>query len=236
MAQVTKMTNSLSTREEWLTLVARQCEVLFCDQGYDIPKYKVTCGFPSKSAVSPTKTRLGECWAAEHSDGNIYELFISPLLDDPIRVTDILIHEMAHAVVGTKAGHGGAFKKVALAVGLTGKMASTEAGEALKAWITTLVEGVGPYPHHKLTPTHKEKKAQKGRMLKAECPDCRAEGSPYIVRMSAETMKRGVPLCPIHGVSMIGEQNEDDDEQEPSVDELYKIIKDGDATVEITVN
>ena len=156
------MTNALSTREEWLTIVAGQCEVLFCDLGHDIPDYKVTCGFPSRSALSPTKPRIGECWSRELSGGDVFEIFISPVIEDPSRVTDVLILEMCHAGAGLKAGHGGAFKKLALAVGLTGKMASTEAGETLKAWIDNIVEMVGPYPHHNIALPAKKKSPSLG--------------------------------------------------------------------------
>lgn len=216
------MKNSIATREEWLTIAAGQCEVLFTELEHYIPEYKVTCGFPSRSAVSKTKTRLGECWAAERSDGNNFEVFISPLMDDPEQVVAVLIHEMVHVVVGTKAGHGGPFKKVALAIGLEGKMASTTAGEKLTEWIKGIIDGLGPYPHHKLVPTHKEPKPQKGRMLKAECTVCKAEGEPYIVRMSGETMKKGLPYCPIHGCQLVTDEVIDEVETEIETEEPEK--------------
>ena len=206
-----RQTNSLSTREEWLVLVAGQAESLFVDQGHDIPEYRVTCGFPSRKALGKDgSVALGQCWSAEHSDGNVFEIFISPLVDDALRVTDILIHELCHAIAPPKSGHGAAFKKIALSVGLEGKMTSTVAGSELLAWIEKVVEGVGPYPHHKLVAPVAQKKPQKSRQMKGECPDCKAEGEPYIIRLSAENIDRGMPICPIHGVAMLAEEKEEE--------------------------
>ena len=44
---------------------------------------------------------------------------------------------------------------------------------------------------------------QATRLIKCECPECLAEGSPYIVRASQSTLDRGAPICPVHNVPMI---------------------------------
>jgi len=59
-------------------------------------------------------------------------MFISPVLADPVKVLDVVVHENVHRIVGIKCGHKGAFKRLAESIGLTGKMTSTIAGPELE--------------------------------------------------------------------------------------------------------
>jgi hypothetical protein len=61
-----------------------------------------------------------------------FEIMISPVLDDPMRVAGVLAHELVHATVGTQHGHKGPFAKLAKKIGLEGKMTATTEGEAFK--------------------------------------------------------------------------------------------------------
>ena len=102
----------MNTREEWLVAVAVKAErSLFEPNGYTLPKYRVTCGFPSKSALASKKRRIGECWSPSASNDSTTEIIISMTIDSPTQAIGILIHEMVHASVGCEHGHRKPFKK-----------------------------------------------------------------------------------------------------------------------------
>jgi len=214
----------ISTREEWLTVLNGLLDNHFSDFGYDAPEnVRITCGFPSIKALGAKNRRVGEVWDCESSDGNVFEISISPLVDDAVQVGAILVHEKVHTIAGLKAGHKGEFAKVAKKVGLEGKMTATTAGEQLTASLQLLVEQIGPYPHQKLTPRTRTEKPQANRHLKIECPECKADGAPYLVRVSRDTLNRGAPICPIHECDMVEvdapkESEDDDTRDDPSDD------------------
>ena len=189
-------------REQWLESVTSALRPHFKAQGFTIPgNVKVTCGFPSKSATSRKNQRIGECWDASRSDGKHFEIFISPVVAEPLEAAAILAHELIHATVGLKASHRGPFKRCATAIGLTGKMTATVAGDVFKQWFAAKADDFGAYPHSKLNATSAPKK-QTTRMLKCECAECRAEGAPYIVRLSSAALEIGAPICPVHNITM----------------------------------
>lgn len=192
------MTNT-PNREQWLaTLTAIMRHSLFANAGATIPdNVKASCSFPSRSATARKKRRIGECWDASRSATNHFEIFISPVLAETLDAAETLAHELVHATVGLKAKHGAKFKKLALAIGLEGKMTATTPGPAFKEWLAPVIADIGPYPHGALDVTQGEKK-QTTRLLKVSCPHCAAEGEPYIVRMSSAALEIGAPICPIH--------------------------------------
>jgi hypothetical protein len=191
-------------REQWLRNVTNALRPHFEAKGFTVPaNVQVTCGFPSKAATSRKNQRIGECWDASRSDGKVFEIFISPVIADALEAAAILAHELVHATVGLKAAHKGPFKRCALAIGLTGKMTATTAGDVFKLWFADRAGDLGAYPHSKLNATSAPKK-QTTRMVKCECFECRAEGKPYIVRLSASTLEQGAPICPVHNTVMGG--------------------------------
>src|SRR3546814_1777644 len=92
----------------------------------------------------------------------------------PAQIAAILAHELVHAAVGIPAGHGKAFKRAALGLGLVGPMRATTPGEAFLAAIAPILESVGPLPHARLDTDGESTapKKQKTRMLKCECATC----------------------------------------------------------------
>lgn len=177
------------TREEWLEKALIHLQPLF---NQPLPKnVKVSCGFPFRRAAGLKNRSIGECWTPKASKGNKIEIFISPTLEDSTRVLDVLVHELVHATVGNEAGHGGEFKRMALHVGLTGKMTATTAGESLTKRLNCIVEKIGKFPHAALTPgSRSSHKKDTIRMLKLECPDC-----GYVVRTTQKWLDVGMPTC-----------------------------------------
>lgn len=92
--------------------------------------------------------------------------------------------------MGIEAGHKAPFRRLAVAMGLEGKMTSTHAGASLRAKLEEMVVKIGPYPHAKLT--FSRRKVQSTRMIKAVCPD---PACGYQVRTTRKWLDMGVPTC-----------------------------------------
>ncbi len=176
-------------REHWLT-EAVACLEREVFGNYSIPSnLRVSCGLPSKGAFSTKKRTVGQCWDAEATIDKHFEIYISPVLSDPLKVLATLVHEIVHAVAGIKAKHRGAFKKIAKDVGLEGKMTATVAGERLTKTLMHVAEELGVYPMGALHSNEQEKK-QSTRMIKLECTSC-----GYIVRTTKKWIELGLPVC-----------------------------------------
>jgi hypothetical protein len=177
------------TREDWLIELATRLETLFKQHGATLPKYRVTCGFPSTGGLSAKNRTIGQCWSPEASADNTTEIIIGITQDDPMRVAGVLAHEMVHAAVGVAAGHRGPFRKLALDIGLEGPMTATTEGEAFKQAVQPMLDAIGDYPHAKLDATKRKK--QGTRMIKASCAAC-----GYTVRSTAKWISIATPTCP----------------------------------------
>ena len=182
------------TREQWLNQAGDHLRTLFESVGESVPtKVRASCGFPSKGALGARNRTVGQCWNAIASADSHAEIFISPTISDSARVLDILAHEMIHAS-HPNDGHGKAFKRTALAIGLTGKMTATVAGPQFTAWASPVLARLGAYPHADLVPANAQKK-QSTRMLKCVCREC-----GYTVRVAGKWLNdMGAPHCPDHG-------------------------------------
>jgi hypothetical protein len=137
---------------------------------------------------------IGECWPPQlSSDKTYHQISVTPLLGDPAEVLAVLVHEIIHATVGCEAGHGPQFKRVAVEMGLGGKMTATVPTDDGQLWLESLASWLGPFPHAALDPWGntpdpkagpRDPKAPKtpwspdtprkqpARLLKIECPAC----------------------------------------------------------------
>lgn len=191
------MSDPIKLREDWLNRLAKAMAPKFKSLGHELPSYRVSCGFPSTGRKSK---RIGECWSSLCSKDSHFEIFIHPSEDDPMTVVAILAHELIHAAVGLDQKHGGNFKKVALAIGLTGKMTATVAGAEFEAYIEPLLKKVGPYPHSSLSSNGASSKGpkQSTRLTKVCCADC-----GYIARVTNKWIESvGAPICPCNNEPM----------------------------------
>jgi hypothetical protein len=192
-----------ATREAWLeqaaTLIAKE---IFTPKGFTVPKVRVSIGFPG--ARGGLKA-IGSHWTPEASDDKVGQVFISPVLSDPIDVQAVLVHELVHATVGNGAGHGKVFKACAEKVGLEGKMRATVAGKDLAAKLKDLTKKLGPLPHGRLNPGLSPTKKQGTRMLKVTCI-----ATDYTVRMAKKWLDTfGPPTCPCCDQTMLPEETEE---------------------------
>jgi hypothetical protein len=191
-------------RESYLRALAEGLEPLFQAHGATYPdRIRFTCGWPAKGAGSRRKT-VGQCFDPAASKDDHHEIIVGMSLDDPMTVAHTLAHELCHAVVGTTHGHKKPFRKLALAVGLVGKMTATTAGEAFTRHVQPILDELGEYPHAELD--YSTVKKQTTRMIKATCDECAAEsenGQGYTVRLTRKWLDAaGPPICPIHETTM----------------------------------
>jgi hypothetical protein len=183
------------TREDWLNAAAAALYAgLFAQHEVPTPQaYRISCGWPAGA-----RKAIGQCFPTHMSKDRHNEIFVSPLLDDPVEVLAVLIHEMIHASDDCRDGHKGRFRRWAKAVGLEGKMTATVASDTLKSYLVHLIETTfGSYPHATLKRGGVLKK-QTTRMLKIECWSCgftaRTSGK-WVDQMSLPAI---CPICEEH--------------------------------------
>jgi hypothetical protein len=180
-----------SNREDWLNAAVSELRPFFGAVGKPLPaNVRVTCGFPSNAKRSGA---IGECWDDTASADKTFEVLISPVLDDPVKVFEVLVHELCHATAGAM-NHGVNFQKVANLMHLA--PSPTKAGwkatgqaATFNAQYGDIIKSLDAYPHAALSMT--TKKTQGTRMLKAVCPSC-----GYTVRLTSKWAALGLPSCP----------------------------------------
>lgn len=183
---------TINNREDWLSAAVSELRPFFDAVGAPLPaNVRVTCGFPSNAKRSGA---IGECWADTASADKTFEVLISPVLDDPLRVFDVLVHELCHSTAGAM-NHGLNFQKVATAMHLVPSVTAkgwkaTGRADTFVPTFGAIVDSLGPYPHAALTMN--TKKTQTTRMLKAVCPSC-----GYTVRLTSKWAALGLPSCPV---------------------------------------
>ena len=190
----------MTTREQWLGSLVDALRPTFAGLGSPLPdRVRVSCGWPSKSALSSKARRIGEAWSARCSEDGAHETFLSPALADPVEVGAVLVHELVHHAVGVEHGHRAPFARLAKAVGLLGPMRATSAGPELRERLHALAESIGPYPHGALVAGNGRKK-QATRMLKVACAECGC-----LVRMTRQWLDTvGAPTCACGGAMAEG--------------------------------
>lgn len=198
------MKTKYETREEWLNAAVDLLRPIFKARAkVTLPKnVRISCGWTSKGSRGK---RIGECWGRKSSADGVFEMFISPILDDKMDVLQVTTHECIHAGVGLDKNHGPIFKGAAHAMGLEGKMTATVAGKVFKEDIAKhLFAKLGAYPHGALKDggISSSGPKQSTRMLKASCGSC-----GYTIRATAKWLNIAVPQCPdeeceAHGADM----------------------------------
>ncbi len=185
----------MKTREEWLLRATERMRFnLFARNGAEIPEVKVSVGFPAGSRPTSKHKTTGQYWPGTASTDGIAQVFISPIIDKPIEALEILAHELVHAVYPTD-GHGSEFGRLARAIGLEGPLTATVAGEALKAELEVMAEGLGEFPHSAIN--FDSRKKQSTRLVKVWCKEC-----GYTLRATQKWISKGTPSCVCNGKPM----------------------------------
>jgi hypothetical protein len=181
-------------REQWLTECAVELLPLIEDvSGKKTPKFRISCSFPTRNALSTSRRIVGQCFGGMASADGSHELFISPLLADSTNVAGTVAHELVHANIGNEHGHRKPFIRVGRGVGLIGKPTSMGAGgDVFQKAIDPIIKKLGPYPHVEMKPSMKHK-PQGTRLIKVGC----AGECEYVVRMTKKWIDIALPACPI---------------------------------------
>jgi len=187
----TMTSTKFKTRETWLEAAIKKLNAkYFRANGYELPKrLQVSCGFAKGSHKA-----IGQCWSPVMSANMTTQMFICPSIDDAVETVAILLHEMIHASVGTKAGHRGPFRKLALEFGLAGPMKATfaEVGSKLHVELSKIVESLGAYPHAKL---RKDPNAKKNPYIWLRFVSITEK--TYTITLSEKNAKEhGIPVDP----------------------------------------
>lgn len=199
-----------ATREAYLDAFVTLFRPRLTALGFTLPiGIRVSIGFPASGGLSRSRRVLGQCWDWEASKDGCHEIFVSPVVSDPVDILGVVVHELGHAAVGVKEKHGAAFKRYMKAVGLEGKATETTVGEELRSFIERNLASLGAYPGAGFDPFKVEgkKKDKPGsRLLKVECPgpEC-----GYLVRTTKKCLLRGLPSCPC-GLVMVGPEISND--------------------------
>lgn len=182
------MTAYFDTREQWLMAAVQELEPRFSEAGLSIPaKIKVSCGFGIGARGG--KKILGQCFSPEVSHSGNTEIFISPIIDDPLKVIGVLAHQLVHACIGNDKGHGEEFKRAGAAVGLWGNASEMLPGAEMHDDIMdNTLPILGTYPHAALDDS--KRKRQTTRLIKC------VSASGYSVWTTKKHLDIGYPVDP----------------------------------------
>src|SRR3954470_9240555 len=92
-------------REESLQALTARLRPDFGAIGVELPPVRCSCSFAYRGG----RRMLGQCFAGASAADGIPQIKISPLLDDPLEVAAVLVHELIHAC-RPEAGHGPEFR------------------------------------------------------------------------------------------------------------------------------
>ena len=89
-----------ANREDWLNACVDELRPFFMSNGHTLPaEIRVACAYPTNAKRSGFKV-LGECIPNTNSADGHYEIFISPILDNPSKVTETLIAQLCRTAKG----------------------------------------------------------------------------------------------------------------------------------------
>lgn len=186
------------TREEWLNKLAGKMQKQFKKHIPLLPKFRVSCGFTSAGTRGDV---IGECWFPKASEDSTTEIFIKPDQAKPEEVAAVLCHELIHAALGPKAGHGKDFSTACKKLGLEGPATATTGGPDFLAWIKPLIKACGPYPHAKLNAMERapwRRKQPTKSHVNLRCPSC-----DYYAKTTREMLAVGRLKCPADGETLL---------------------------------
>lgn len=177
-------------REVWLIEAMRLLDKeFFAGRGLKLPeKIQCSCGFPRGHAKA-----IGQCWDPEVSKDGTTHIFVCPTQADPIKVLDIMLHELCHAHLGVKVGHKAPFKKFVKELGLEGKPTATYAAQGTELYtkLERMAEKLGVYPHAPMSKKSKPKTPSTWVRLKS------VNEEKYTVVISGKSLdEHGAPVDP----------------------------------------
>lgn len=197
----------MANKEKWLGKVATEFNEYFIKAGNPLPKLRAVCGFTSLGAGShKTITRIGECWYPQGSEENHVEIFVSPSVEDSVKVVATLAHELCHAALGPGFGHGKEFGALARGLNLEGPLTATHAGPKFIKMVGGFVDKVGEMPKGKLdisgmTPAHPKNRKPQAKKTTLRCKKKDCEFEAIVKNELIDKFSR--VICPVHGLDLL---------------------------------
>ena len=186
-------------REAWLGAAVKEVSKLFKAIDHEVPTVRVSVGWPGGRGKK--QGVIGQCFATTSATDKVAQIFVSPVVVEPIKTLVVVAHELVHAVDDCKSGHKSGFIKIARELGFTPKwtVATPETiSEELREKLEAIAEKLGSYPHAAIVPSERPV-VQKTYMLKVLC----VEDPSYFIRMTSGKIEEyGTPLCPCHHLEM----------------------------------
>lgn len=106
--------------EVWLNEAVELMRPRFAEAGYEIPPVHLSVGFTVYGyRVNTKRLILGTCSSRKMDKDGINQIFISPVVDDPMNVLVTLAHELVHAIDDCKHSHGPVFQQISKDLKLT---------------------------------------------------------------------------------------------------------------------
>lgn len=164
--------SAIRTREEWLIQAVAMLSKIFEAQGFKVPPVRISVGWPGAKSRKGLRQTIGQCWNSASAKDGVQQIFVSPLLDNPTDILAVIMHELVHAVDGCKNAHKAPFKRIAVLVGMVGKMTTSTAGPTLLAVFPKVLEALGKYDHAALDPGMTVGRVQTNKHLKITCGSC----------------------------------------------------------------
>jgi hypothetical protein len=144
----------IKNKNDYLRAMFKKIVLLFEDNGFNISEIKKEIQI---NCVDTGKEADGYCFWPESiiaygiHPSEDYKIEVNKRIDDGIYATAVLIHEVCHVMqfhlYGYVPAHGKEFKKIALAVGLEGRMTQTTPSRELVSQIKEWERDIGQYPH-----------------------------------------------------------------------------------------
>lgn len=134
--------------EVWLHEAVELMRPKFAEAGYEIPPVHLSVGFTVYGyRVNTKRLVLGTCSSRKMDKDGINQIFISPVVDDPITVLVTLAHELVHAIDDCKHNHGPVFQKISKDLKLTDCMAVNlfDFRDTLRSY-QSMLDQLGRYP------------------------------------------------------------------------------------------
>ena len=99
--------------EVWLHEAMELMRPKFTEAGYEVPLVHLSVGFSAKGyRVNTKRYCMGMCVSRRMDKDGINQIFIAPVLDDPMEVLVTLAHELVHAIDDCQHSHGPVFQQI----------------------------------------------------------------------------------------------------------------------------
>lgn len=192
-----KTTNTLAQqREVWLNRATALFTSHWATLGVKVPAdVQLSCGFPGGGSI---RRRIGECWPRSRSAIKVNQVFVSPVLAEPLVALDVLGHELLHAADDCLSMHGRVFTRNSAMVGYSGGKHSAAVSVTALALKDSMLKRLGAYPHGQVLLNVKKAKTSDG-LHKFTCE----EHGDTLYSTAKMVDEHGVPKCRKCGEDML---------------------------------